>query len=69
MTMATRIMTPAEQIAEARWWVAELSLDLPPGCTPALLVKARRRVAELICLHVRGALAPLTYEYDETVPF
>lgn len=67
--MITVLQSPEDQIAEARWWVAELRLDLPPGCTTRLTAEAERRLAELEARYARGELEPVEVVVDETVLF
>lgn len=63
------LMTPEEQIADARWYLAEVSNDVPPGCTNRLVEKTRAWVRDLETLHARGELAPIVVFVDPDVPF
>lgn len=67
--MTTILQSPEDQITEARWWVAELSLGLPPGCTPRLLQKAKYWLFDLKARHARSELAPVEVLVDEECPF
>lgn len=67
--LTTVLQSPADQIAEARWWVAELSNDTSPGCTPRLLRRARFWLFDLQARHTRGELTAREILVDESVPF
>ena len=67
--LTTKTLSADDRIEEARWWVAELSLDLSPGTTNRLLNAAKNRLAELETRRALGLLEPATIVVDESVPF
>lgn len=68
--MATKTLTPEEQIADARWWLEEVKHLMPPGCIDwALTGKTAAWLADLEAKHARGELEPIEVEYDPDVEF
>jgi hypothetical protein len=67
--MATKTMTAEDQVAEARWWLAEVRNDIPPGRTTRLVERTAAWLADLEARHARCELQPVEIEYDPDIPF